>query len=88
MIASAISEAQRQTTRAELAGVMLLNKGGGLGKVGQALEGVPRLLQRRKLHLNGQEKAGGGAGWGRGRKKAKARRVRDLTEGFMADVEW
>ena len=51
--------------------------------MGQALGEMRRLLQRRKLHLNGQEKAGGG-----GRKKAEASRVRDLTEGFMADVEW
>ena len=51
--------------------------------------GVRRRLQRSKLYLNGQEKAGGGGRGGeRGRKKAKARRVRDMTEGFTADVEW
>ena len=38
--------------------------------------GARRLLQLGKLHLNGQEKAGGGRG-GRDRKKAEARRVRD-----------
>ena len=42
-----------------------------------------RFLQLSKLHLNGKEKKGGG-----GRKKAEARRVLDLVEEFMADVEW
>ena len=49
---------------------------------------VRRLLQLSKLHLNGQEKRGGGGAWGKDRKKAEARRVVYLTEEFMADVEW
>ena len=48
---------------------------------------VRRLLQLSKLHLNGQEKRGGGGTWGRGRKKAEAGRVLHLTQEFMADVE-
>ena len=89
MIASAILEAQWQTTKSELAGKMLLNEEEAWGKWIDALGGVRRRLQRSKLHLNGHEESGGGGGrWGKGREKTKASRLRDLTEGFIKDVEW
>ena len=47
-----------------------------------------RLLQLNKLHLSGDERAGGGGAWGRHRKRAEANRVLRLTEEFMADVGW
>ena len=92
VIASAIQQAQRAADNKGRIGVRDVAKyrsGHGEGGVGVGRGGVRRLLQLSKLHLNGQKKGGGGGGaWGRGRKKAEARRVRDLTEELMADVEW
>lgn len=45
------------------------------------------LLQPSKLHVNGQYKGEGGA-WRGGKKRVEARRVLDLTEMFMRDMEW
>lgn len=46
-----------------------------------------RLLQMNKLHLNGDERAGGGV-WGRYRKRAEANSVLRLTAKFIAEVGW